>query len=63
MEVSQASLVSFLYKYCTDGNNALYAQENVTPLFIASEKGHVELVKLLLASGAKPDITKNVSVQ
>lgn len=41
----------------------LFSQENVTPLFIASEKGHVDLVKLLLESGAKPDMAKNVSVQ
>ncbi|NET35384.1 MAG: ankyrin repeat domain-containing protein [Cyanothece sp. SIO1E1] len=30
--------------------------ENVTPLILASFKGHVELVKLLLAHGANPTI-------
>ena len=39
----------------------LYIQDKVTPLFIASEKGHTTVVKLLLEAKAKPDLQNKVT--
>ena len=36
-------------------------QDKVTPLFIASEKGHTAVVKLLLEAKAKPDLQNKVT--
>ena len=36
------------------------AQNGVSPLFIASENGHTQIVELLLWEGAEPNLTDTV---
>ncbi len=35
--------------------------DGVTPLWVASEKGHVEIVKLLIANGANINLKANIN--
>ena len=36
------------------------AQNGTSPLFIASQKGHTQIVELLLRKGADPNLTRTV---
>ena len=38
-------------------------QDGTTPLYVASESNHVEVIKLLLASGAKINLGRKVRDQ
>ena len=38
-------------------------QEGVRPLYVASEKGHADVVQLLLDHGAQPNTLTKVAIQ
>jgi len=40
----------------------IFTQDGTTPLLKAAEKGHVQVVKILIAAGATVDLAKNVSL-
>ena len=39
-----------------------FTQDGVTPLFMASQEGHLHVVEILIAAGAKVDLAKDVSL-
>ena len=39
-----------------------FTQNGGTPLFMASQKGNLDVVEILLAAGAKVDLAKDVSL-
>ena len=38
-------------------------QDGTTPLFMASQEGHVSIVDILLRNGADPNLAKTVSME
>jgi len=40
----------------------IFTQDGTTPLLKAAEKGHVQVVKILIAAGATVDLAMNVSL-
>ena len=40
----------------------IFTQGGATPLFIASQKGHLNVAEILIAAGAKVDLAKDVSL-
>ena len=51
-----------LYKICINNYNILSstAQNGTSPLYIASQNGHTQIVELLLRKGADPNLTYTV---
>ena len=62
------NLLVCLYNICINNENVLNnynilsstAQDGVSPLFIASQNGHTQIVELLLRKGADPNLTRTV---
>ena len=40
----------------------IFTQGGATPLFMASQEGHLDVAEILIAAGAKVDLAKDVSL-
>ena len=40
----------------------IFTQDGTTPLLMASHKGNLDVVEILIAAGAKVDLAKDVSL-
>ena len=61
---SLASMFAKNYNDVFNNYNTLssIAQEGVSPLFMASQNGHTQVVELLLREGADPNLTRTVCI-